>query len=43
MSEGLDLDEVEAAVQSDFPNADIIIHQDPEGVDEYHPRVGLGL
>jgi ferrous-iron efflux pump FieF len=33
-------DEVEAAVQADFPNADIIIHQDPEGVAEFHPRVG---
>ena len=35
-------DEVEAAVQSEFPNADIIIHLDPEGVAEFHPRVGLG-
>lgn len=36
-------DEVEAAVQADFPNADIIIHQDPEGVPEYHPRIGTGF
>jgi ferrous-iron efflux pump FieF len=36
-------DEVEAAVQADFPNADIIIHQDPEGVVEFHPPVGAGL
>lgn len=33
-------DEVEAAVQADYPHADIIIHQDPEGVAEYHPPVG---
>ncbi|TAL02990.1 MAG: cation diffusion facilitator family transporter [Rhodospirillaceae bacterium] len=33
-------DEVEAAVQSDFPAADVIIHQDPEGVAEYHQPVG---
>jgi ferrous-iron efflux pump FieF len=36
-------DEVEAAVQADFPNADIIIHQDPEGVAEFHPPVGAAL
>ena len=35
-------DEVEAALQSEFPNADIIIHLDPEGVAEFHPRVGMG-
>jgi ferrous-iron efflux pump FieF len=33
-------DEVEAAVQADFPAADVIIHQDPEGVAEYHQPVG---
>jgi len=33
-------DEVETAVQSRFPAADVIIHQDPEGVPEYHPPVG---
>ena len=36
-------DEVEAAVQADYPNADIIIHQDPEGVTEFHPPVGAAL
>ena len=36
-------DEVEAAVQADYPNADIIIHQDPEGVAEFHPPVGAAL
>ncbi len=36
-------DEVEAAVQADFPNADIIIHEDPEGIVEFHPPVGAGL
>ena len=30
-------DEVEAAIQADFPNADIIIHQDPDGVARIPP------
>ncbi len=30
-------DDVENAIESEFPEADIIIHQDPEGVPEYHP------
>jgi ferrous-iron efflux pump FieF len=33
-------DDVEKAVEAEFPGADIIIHQDPEGIPEYHPRVG---
>ena len=36
-------DDVEAAVQADFPNADIIIHEDPDGIAEFHPPVGAGL
>ncbi len=36
-------DEVEMALLADYPGADIIIHQDPEGVEEYHPPVGAGL
>jgi len=36
-------DQVEQALTRDFANADIIIHQDPEGVEEYHPPVGAGL
>ena len=27
-------DEVEAKIRAAFPDADVIIHQDPEGVDE---------
>ena len=30
-------DDVEKAIESEFPEADIIIHQDPEGVAEIHP------
>jgi ferrous-iron efflux pump FieF len=33
-------DEVEAAVQADFPAADVMIHQDPEGLPEYHRPIG---
>lgn len=33
-------DDVEMAVGAEFPGADIIIHEDPEGIPEYHPRVG---
>lgn len=30
-------DEVEAAIQQAYPDGEIIIHQDPEGVEEWHP------
>jgi ferrous-iron efflux pump FieF len=30
-------DEVEAALQREFPHADVIIHQDPDGVPEHRP------
>lgn len=33
-------DEVEMALIADYPGADIIIHQDPYGIEEYHPPVG---
>ncbi|MBT7450411.1 MAG: cation diffusion facilitator family transporter, partial [Rhodospirillaceae bacterium] len=36
-------DEVEMALMADYPGADIIIHQDPEGIDEYHQPVGSAL
>jgi len=36
-------DEVEAAVQSAFPGADVIIHQDPDEIDEVHQPVGAAL
>lgn len=36
-------DQVEAALMADYPGADIIIHQDPDGVEEYHPPVGSAL
>ncbi len=36
-------DEVEMALMADYPGADVIIHQDPEGVEEYHPPVGSAL
>lgn len=36
-------DDVEEAVRAVFPEADIIIHQDPDGVDEFHPAVGSPL
>lgn len=33
-------EDVQSAVEAEFPGADIIIHQDPDGIPEYHPRVG---
>jgi len=33
-------DEVESALAAAFPGADIIIHSDPDGILEVHPRVG---
>ena len=36
-------DEVELALIEDYPGADIIIHQDPEGIEEYHLPVGSAL
>jgi len=36
-------DDVEKAVQAVFPAADIIIHQDPDGIEEYHQPVGAAL
>ena len=36
-------DDVERAVASAFPGADIIIHQDPEGIVEFHQPVGAAL
>lgn len=33
-------DDVEKAVEAELPGADILIHQDPDGISEYHPRVG---
>jgi ferrous-iron efflux pump FieF len=36
-------DDVEKAVQAVFPEADIIIHQDPDGITEYHHPVGAAL
>lgn len=33
-------DDVEKAVEAEFPGADILIHEDPEGIPEYHPRLG---
>lgn len=32
-------DEVELAILEAFPNAEIIIHQDPEGLEEEHPKL----
>ena len=32
-------DEVEDAVMAAFPNAEVIIHQDPEGLEEEHPTL----
>lgn len=34
-------DDVEKAIEGEFPGVDIIIHEDPDGIPEYHPRVGL--
>lgn len=36
-------DEVENALASAFPGADIIIHQDPEGIVEFHQPVGAAF
>lgn len=36
-------DDVEKAIESAYPGADIIIHQDPEGVAEFHPPVGSAM
>ncbi|MDG2244213.1 MAG: cation diffusion facilitator family transporter [Rhodospirillaceae bacterium] len=36
-------DEVEVALMADYPSADIIIHQDPDGVEEFHQPVGSAL
>ena len=36
-------DDVEKAVRAAYPKSDVIIHQDPEGVDEFHPIVGSSL
>jgi ferrous-iron efflux pump FieF len=36
-------DDVEKAVQAVFPEADVIIHQDPDGITEYHQPVGAAL
>lgn len=36
-------DDVEKAVEAAFPGADIIIHEDPEGIAEFHPPVGGAL
>ena len=36
-------DEVEMALMSDYPGADIIIHQDPDGIEEFHQPVGSSL
>jgi ferrous-iron efflux pump FieF len=33
-------DDVEKAIEAEFPGADIIIHQDPDGIAEFHPPVG---
>ncbi len=33
-------DEVEAWIRSAYPGAEVIIHQDPEGLEEHHPGVG---
>lgn len=36
-------DDVEKAVRAVFPESDVIIHQDPDGVEEFHPIVGSSL
>ena len=33
-------DEVEAELYQRFPEAEVIIHQDPAGLDEEHPTFG---
>ena len=32
-------DEVELEILDAFPDAEVIIHQDPEGIEEHHPRI----
>jgi ferrous-iron efflux pump FieF len=32
-------DEIEAAIRAAFPGAEVIIHEDPEGLDEHHPEL----
>ncbi|MCY4238870.1 MAG: cation diffusion facilitator family transporter [Rhodospirillaceae bacterium] len=32
-------DEVELAIMEAYPNAEVIIHQDPEGLEEAHPKL----
>jgi ferrous-iron efflux pump FieF len=34
-------DDVEKAIEAEFPGVDIIIHEDPDGIPEYHSRIGL--
>jgi ferrous-iron efflux pump FieF len=36
-------DEVEMALMADYPGADVIIHQDPDGIEEFHQPVGSAL
>ncbi len=36
-------DDVEKALLAAFPSSDVIIHQDPEGVTEFHPAIGSPL
>lgn len=36
-------DDVEKAVRAAFPESDVIIHQDPDGIEEFHPVVGGAL
>ena len=36
-------DDVEKAIRGAFPDSDVIIHQDPDGIDEFHPVVGSPL
>lgn len=36
-------DQVEMALMADHPGADVIIHQDPDGIEEFHQPVGSAL
>lgn len=36
-------DQVEMALMADYPGADVIIHQDPDGIEEFHQPVGSAL
>ncbi len=36
-------DDVEKGIEAAFPGADIIIHEDPDGIAEFHPPVGGAL